>query len=353
MIIVVLRLEAQSSNIIFVPIDIVAVLGVFILPPYLAMLMMSLFYFTTQFFTNPRFQWSTEIMNRLMYGLCTGAVGGIVTAAYHLWGIQTASWQLFILMMIGIMTFYATNISIAGLWQKYIKNIPFEQFLKQVHAGFPLHNFVAAPVAYVIVISYQAKLLGGWGGWTMMAISFPIFYAHYISTKQTYALQSAHQKIRDNEQILRSLTEGLPIGVYRVQPDGKFISANRTMAHMLGYSNVDELLSHNTLDFYVDPSQRERLREKRLKNKDVTAAIIHIKRRDGSLIWVRDTVRITYTPEGDVAYVDGALEDITEQRRIELALEETNRLIRKAKQEWETTVDSLPHFVCLLDGELM
>jgi PAS domain S-box-containing protein len=43
--------------------------------------------------------------------------------------------------------------------------------------------------------------------------------------------------------------------------------------------------------------------------------------------------------------------EITERKRTEEALQESLAQIERAKQEWETTADSLPHFVCLLDHQ--
>ncbi len=353
MVLIAHSFEAEMPHVIFSQMDIVGVLAVFILPPPAAMLIMTVFFFTKQVFVNPRFRWSTDIMNRLMYGLSAGAVGVLVTLGYYA-GIQSPSWALFGLIVASMLLFYAVNILILSLWKQSVRGVTFREFLEESNAGFPVYNLVLSPLAYVIILIYYGEaMLGGWGGWMVLAVLGPIFYAQYIAAKQTYALQTATATIQENEELLRSLTQSLPVGVYRVKPDGRILSANKAMADMLGYDSIQDLLNHNSSDFYVNPAERNHLSHVWEQDKEIVAEVLNLVRTDGQQIWVRDTIHITRKADGEIDYIDGALEDITEHRRAELALEETNRLIRQAKQEWETTVDSLPHFVCLLNAKML
>ena len=63
--------------------------------------------------------------------------------------------------------------------------------------------------------------------------------------------------LRESEERYRLLFENLPIGVYRSTPGGQILEANPAFAQMLGYSNVEELLTVNVLDIFENPDDRE------------------------------------------------------------------------------------------------
>ncbi len=66
-------------------------------------------------------------------------------------------------------------------------------------------------------------------------------------------------------------------------------------------------------------------------------------RRDGRVVWVRNTMVPYYDREGHLIRYDGLIEDITERKQAEQKLEETLRV-------WKTTFNAMNDILCLLDG---
>jgi len=123
--------------------------------------------------------------------------------------------------------------------------------------------------------------------------------------------------LRGKKDVVRSLTDQLPVGIYRTTPDGKILYANPALARMLEYS-TDEIYKLTVSDLYAD----EELRNEEIKifqsiSSDTSSKEILLKTKSGKLIIVKDTVNIIRNRKGNVKYFDGVLEDITAQKKAE------------------------------------
>ncbi len=136
--------------------------------------------------------------------------------------------------------------------------------------------------------------------------------------------------------------ENIPVGLYRVAPDGTLIDGNQRLAELLGFRTREEILGRSVSDLYPDPSDRvawiQRVRDEGL----LSGVEIELVRADGQRIWVRDTARLV-TLSGGKDVIDGVLEDITGERKLRLQIE-------RAKREWERTFDAVPDPILIIDG---
>ena len=82
---------------------------------------------------------------------------------------------------------------------------------------------------------------------------------HDISAdKEIAALMETKEALRESEERYRTLSQNIPVGLYRNSPgpEGKFIMANQAVARMHGCNNVEELLGTRIADLYENPAQR-------------------------------------------------------------------------------------------------
>jgi PAS domain S-box-containing protein len=132
-------------------------------------------------------------------------------------------------------------------------------------------------------------------------------------------------KISENKY--RSLFENVHDGIYQSTVDGKILTANPALVKMLGYDSEDELIKMNIgRDLYVNPSGRDSitaiLREKGILD-DVE---LKLKRKDGVHITVLEHSYTVNNERGDILYYEGTLTEITERKRVEEALRESEKL---------------------------
>lgn len=148
----------------------------------------------------------------------------------------------------------------------------------------------------------------------------------------------AMEALKESEDKYRSLTDQLPVGVYRTTFDGRFVYTNEFLAKMLDYNSIDEILKLNVNQLYADPKIRNSQIEASLKAKGINQSEIQLVQRTGEIIWVRDNSKLVLDKEGKPDYFDGIIEDITQSKKTELAIKESSANL---KAILENSLDSI------------
>jgi PAS domain S-box-containing protein len=168
-------------------------------------------------------------------------------------------------------------------------------------------------------------------------------------------------EILRSEEKYRTLTNQLPLGVYRTSRAGTILHGNPALAAMLEYDSVDDLLGRSSLDHHADHDVRTQQLEALADAGEIVQDEIPLVTRRGRRIFVRDTGRIIVDDEGNIDYIDGVLEDITEQKRRQAVqrvllsiAEKTNRvddlegLLSHIQMQVGTLMDARNFFVALV-----
>ncbi|MDJ0952130.1 MAG: PAS domain S-box protein [Acidimicrobiia bacterium] len=116
-----------------------------------------------------------------------------------------------------------------------------------------------------------------------------------------------------NERML-TITDQVPIGLYRTTPAGEIIGGNDALMRILGFDDKESMLATNVWDHYVDIDERS----SKLHNYaagEQSWNELALKQVDGTPLWVRDWAVAVLDENGEPLHFDGVLEDITEQRR--------------------------------------
>jgi len=144
------------------------------------------------------------------------------------------------------------------------------------------------------------------------------------------------EALRESEEKFKSVFENVPTGIYRTSPDGQILMANPALVHMLGYTSPEDLGTRNLEKngFYFSLSRRrfKELIEKEGEIKDFESVW---KRRDGSLIHVRENAKAIREEDGGVLYYEGTVEDITERKQAEKAQEKSEEKYRNLIEKAE------------------
>jgi PAS domain S-box-containing protein len=123
------------------------------------------------------------------------------------------------------------------------------------------------------------------------------------------------QALRESEARYRKLFEEVPVGLYRSAKDGRILDANPALISLLGYPDLETLRGVNSAATYVEPDARARWQALVERDGVVRDFDTPLYRMDGSVIWTRHTARGVRDAEGRIVEYEGAIEDITEQRR--------------------------------------
>ncbi len=137
----------------------------------------------------------------------------------------------------------------------------------------------------------------------------------------------------DGDMHYRSLFEGVPVGIYRLSAAGELLHFNRAAAELLGAGDDPEaLLDYDTSQLYLDPEDRRAWRTLMHYEGRVPNFEARIRRLDGESIWVRSNARAVHDGAGEIVAYEGTVEDITDRRRLEDALRESDERFRSLVQ---------------------
>jgi two-component system, cell cycle sensor histidine kinase and response regulator CckA len=139
----------------------------------------------------------------------------------------------------------------------------------------------------------------------------------------------AEEALRESEERFRGIFENAVEGIFQTRLDGRFISANPSLARILGASSAEALLGNPALrmtQFYVDPGHREELLRILLKQRrDVRNFQTQWKRLDGSVVWVSINARLGHSADLEPLF-EGTIEDISARKNLELQLLHSQKL---------------------------
>ncbi len=205
------------------------------------------------------------------------------------------------LVIIGIM------VVCVNLFLHYWLNRPFEQLImgiRRIASGDYGNPLPSPPQTELAAITHEVNIM-----------------ARQIATK--------NEELARSEKKYRSIFDGAQEGIFQSTVNGRFLTANPAMARIFGYDSPQELIRSCTDipdQLYVDPIQRQKLINRLRRGERVTRFTARFRHRDGHTLWVSLNARGIPGPDGDLQYIEGMLEDITEQKKMEEDLRQAQKM---------------------------
>jgi PAS domain S-box-containing protein len=130
---------------------------------------------------------------------------------------------------------------------------------------------------------------------------------------------SLYNQVCQAEEKYRSIFENAVEGIFQSTPDGRFLTANRALARILGYKTPEELIetvTNSGQQLYAEPRERVEFLRVLEEQGSVSGCESQFIRKGGKVIWVSRSARVVRNEDGSLFY-EGTLEDITERKRSE------------------------------------
>lgn len=120
--------------------------------------------------------------------------------------------------------------------------------------------------------------------------------------------------VSEAEHDYQNIFENLADGLFRSSIEGKILLANISFAKILGYNSVDEVLNLDIIkDIYVESLDREKLLKILVAQKRVKNYRLKLRRKDNIQITVKVNERIVVDESGQPQFIEGSIQDITQQ----------------------------------------
>jgi PAS domain S-box-containing protein len=157
----------------------------------------------------------------------------------------------------------------------------------------------------------------------LLNIQNEVYAVGGLSTDITERKQ-IEKTLKESEERFRSLYENVTIGIYRTTSDGRILMANPALVKMLGFDSFEQLASRNLGHEGYEPSYP---RSKFLNKIEKEGKIIGLEsawtQKNGNTLFVRESAIAVRDSEGRMLYYDGTVEDITDRKKAEEALRES------------------------------
>ena len=167
-----------------------------------------------------------------------------------------------------------------------------------------------------------------------------------VISKNITERKRAEEELRENEEKFRNILERIEDGYFEVDIAGNFTFFNNSLSKVLGYSR-NEFMGMNNRQ-YTDEENAKKLYQTFNRvystGKADKSFDWEIIKKDGSKRYVESSVSLKKDPEGQPIGFRGIVRDVTERKRTEEAL-------RESEAFKNTIIESSPDCIKLLDLE--
>lgn len=134
-------------------------------------------------------------------------------------------------------------------------------------------------------------------------------------------------KLLDREQLLNSINKNINEAIYRSINQEGLIYVNDEFVRMFGYDSAEDVLQYDVNKLYKDPDERGIIGDEIVANDSITNREVEFKRKDGSTFWgYLNSIQVKGL-DGKI-YFDGAIRDITMEKKAEEALKKQAEMQR-------------------------
>ncbi len=158
----------------------------------------------------------------------------------------------------------------------------------------------------------------------------------------------AEEALCESEERFRAVFDRAAVGIAIASPEGYLVECNPVYLAMLGYTG-EELRHKRIYDItYPEDIDKSRDFERQMKEGSIDKYELEKRyvRKDGQIIRIKLDVSAIRNPDGSLKYNLGVVEDITERKRAEEAL-------NRAKSRAELYLDLMGHDISNMNQAMM
>jgi PAS domain S-box-containing protein len=149
----------------------------------------------------------------------------------------------------------------------------------------------------------------------------------WVVVKESEARKKTEAMLKESEERYRNLYTNAAIGICRMTPQGKILFANPHLVRMLGFDTFEHLAAWNSGERGSALGQDLQAFADYLRGKEEVEGLeSKWQKADGTEIFVRENVRMFYNEDGSAAYYDITAEDITEQKKLQGQLLQSQKM---------------------------
>lgn len=155
--------------------------------------------------------------------------------------------------------------------------------------------------------------------------------------RDTSERKASEETLRQAEEKYRNIFEHSLDGIFQSTPAGRFITVNPALARMWGYDSPEDLIhsiNNIALQVYVNPEERNEFLRVMNEGNEVNGFEFQAYRKDGSVLWVQESVRSVRDANGELLYFEGTVRDIS-------AVKQAEEFLRRSEDRYRRTLNNM------------
>ncbi len=139
--------------------------------------------------------------------------------------------------------------------------------------------------------------------------------------------REAEERLRQSEDRYRTLFDESIDAIYISTPSGRMLDINSAGLRLFGYNSKEELLGEESLEtYYENPIERRKFMSVLETEGFVRDFETRLRRKDGQVLAILDSATAVHNGNGEIVAYRGILRDITERKRLEEQLFQSQKL---------------------------
>lgn len=156
--------------------------------------------------------------------------------------------------------------------------------------------------------------------------------------------QQAAEKLNKSAELLQLVLDNIPQAIFWKDRDSVYLGCNKNWAQAAGIS-PEEVVGKTDFELVWTPEEAQLYCEQDRRAMETDTPVLHLiehrQQADGKNAWIDVNKIPIHDAEGNVIGILGTIEDITERKQAEVALQESEAELREQKQHLEETLNEL------------
>ncbi|MEO8078180.1 MAG: MHYT domain-containing protein [Acidobacteriota bacterium] len=294
------------------------------------------------------------IVGSIVMGSGIAAMHYIGMAAMRLSAICRYDWRIVALSIVLaivislvalVLTFLLRDEVRISSWRKVGSAVLMGVAVPVMHyTGMAAATFTPAPLT---ADTSWAVSISGVGVAAITAVTFMVLAFAILTSIIDRQLSAQALELKSSENRYRLLFERSLAGFYRSTIDGRILDVNEACFRMFGYASREEYLARNAAEVWFDPADRDEFIARLIRLKNVANAEYRYRRKDGTPVWVLESVALLQGDDGTPAVIEGTMVDITARKQAE---QEMHHARAAAESANEIKSEFLGRLVGVLDA---